>query len=63
FLGLSIAFDALAFSTTIYFTFNRIRRHYRTAIIVAIQRDGIIYFAIIFTTNLLWMILTLHARV
>ncbi|KAF8984587.1 hypothetical protein BDQ17DRAFT_1260717, partial [Cyathus striatus] len=63
FLALSIAFDALAFSMTFVFSFNEIRRNRRSVIIAAIQRDGVIYFATIFTTNLLWMILTLHARV
>ncbi|KAF8988603.1 hypothetical protein BDQ17DRAFT_1257593, partial [Cyathus striatus] len=63
FLGLTIAFDALAFSATIYFTVNRIRLLQRPAVLVTIQRDGIIYFATIFTMNLLWMILILHARV
>ncbi|KAF9002060.1 hypothetical protein BDQ17DRAFT_1357359 [Cyathus striatus] len=61
-LGLTLAFDAIVFSVTLYYTVQRVRRHQRSPLIFTIQKDGILYFAVIFTTNLIWMVLTTHAR-
>ncbi|KAK7056301.1 hypothetical protein VNI00_002854 [Paramarasmius palmivorus] len=63
-LCLSLAFDGLAFLAILFFTFQMMsRQEYRfIRVLKVIQRDGITYFFVLFSSNLVWLLLLLHAR-
>ncbi|KAF9564156.1 hypothetical protein CPC08DRAFT_748556 [Agrocybe pediades] len=61
-LALALAFDALAFLAIIVITAHSMRLHGRVRLMQVIQRDGIIYFFVLFGSNLTWLLLTLYAR-
>lgn len=63
YLFLSLAFDIVIFLTIIYTTLRATRYFTLTRIMHVIQRDGIIYFFTLFSSNLVWVLLLLHARV
>ncbi|EIM90616.1 uncharacterized protein STEHIDRAFT_48973 [Stereum hirsutum FP-91666 SS1] len=63
YLFLSLAFDIVIFLTIIYTTFRAARHFTLTRIMHVIRRDGIIYFFTLFSSNLVWALLLLHARV
>ncbi|KAF8069070.1 hypothetical protein FPV67DRAFT_1761896 [Lyophyllum atratum] len=62
-LCLSLAFDGLAFIGIIYGVVSRSRAT-RTMVplLHTIRRDGIMYFFVLFSSNLVWLLLLLHAR-
>ncbi|KAH7874997.1 uncharacterized protein C8R40DRAFT_1069887 [Lentinula edodes] len=64
FLCLSLAFDALVFIAILWMTFRMMaKQNYQFVhILEVIQRDGIFYFFVLFSSNLLWLLLLLHAR-
>ncbi|KAK7014081.1 hypothetical protein VNI00_019430 [Paramarasmius palmivorus] len=63
-LCLSLAFDGLAFLAILVFTLRMMsRQEYQfIRILRVIQRDGIAYFFVLFSSNLVWLLLLLHAR-
>lgn len=62
-LCLSLAFDGFAF-LSIMFVIIRVNRHYGVfPLMRIIQQDGIFYFFVLFSSNLVWLLLLLHARV
>ncbi|KAJ3899370.1 hypothetical protein F5879DRAFT_811008, partial [Lentinula edodes] len=65
FLCLSLAFDGLVFIAILWMTFRMMaKQNYQFVhILEVIQRDGIFYFFVLFSSNLLWLLLLLHARV
>ncbi|KAF8144113.1 hypothetical protein K438DRAFT_1632417, partial [Mycena galopus ATCC 62051] len=61
FLSLSLAFDTLACMITIYVTVKSSRSH--NTLVETIQRDGIMYFLVLFGSNLAWLLLLHYAPV
>ncbi|KAE9395201.1 hypothetical protein BT96DRAFT_1022089 [Gymnopus androsaceus JB14] len=62
FVWLSLSFDALAFLAIIFITVKAASLHPLMHIMKVIQRDGIIYFFILFSSNFIWIMLLLHAK-
>ncbi|KAJ7588777.1 hypothetical protein C8J56DRAFT_785163, partial [Mycena floridula] len=65
FLCLSLAFDGLAFIAIIWLSISLMKRQQNqfTDVLGAIRRDGILYFFVLFGSNLVWLLLLLHGRV
>ncbi|CAK5276869.1 unnamed protein product [Mycena citricolor] len=61
FLGLALAYDTIAFLVIFGVTLRRQRSYKLLPIIQVIQRDGIMYFLILFSSNLLWVLLIQYA--
>ncbi|KAJ3517450.1 hypothetical protein NLJ89_g509 [Agrocybe chaxingu] len=61
-LCLSLAFDGLVFLAIIFITVRSARQHGFVPMMRIIQRDGIVYFFVLFSSNLVWLMLLLHAR-
>ncbi|KAJ8093257.1 hypothetical protein PM082_020743 [Marasmius tenuissimus] len=64
FLCISLAFDGIAFLAITYFSFVMAREQgYRvTHLLRIIQRDGIVYFFVLFSSNLVWVLILFYAR-
>ncbi|PPQ95299.1 hypothetical protein CVT26_014873 [Gymnopilus dilepis] len=56
------AFDGLAFLAIMVVTVRANRRYGVLPLMRIIQQDGIIYFFVLFSSNLVWLLLLLHAR-
>jgi hypothetical protein len=64
FLVLGLSFDFIAFVAIAYLTMKQLRERMQvTRLLRVIQRDGVIYFFVLFSSNLTWFILLLDARV
>jgi hypothetical protein len=65
FLYISLAFDFIAFAIILFLTMRQIGNSTRSfsGLLHVMQRDGIIYFIVLVTSNLTWLILLLDARV
>ncbi|KAJ7237578.1 hypothetical protein C8J57DRAFT_1180552 [Mycena rebaudengoi] len=63
FLCLCLAFDTLAFMVIIFVTVRSSRAYQFMPLMQVIQRDGIVYFFVLFSSNLVWLLLLLYARV
>ncbi|KAF5386810.1 hypothetical protein D9615_002135 [Tricholomella constricta] len=64
-LSLALAFDGLAFIGIVYGIAVKCRAttsDVKLPLMRVIKRDGIIYFLVLFSSNLVWLILLLHAR-
>ncbi|KAJ7037623.1 hypothetical protein C8F04DRAFT_1091909 [Mycena alexandri] len=61
FLSLSLAFDTLVFLTTVYVTVKSARSYHFIPLMKVIQRDGIMYFLVLFSSNLIWVLLLIYA--
>jgi hypothetical protein len=62
YIGISLIYDGIAFSVTIMRSFKNVIS-VRSTLITRIFVDGVIYFILIFTYNLIWFIWILSARV
>ncbi|KDR72674.1 hypothetical protein GALMADRAFT_252852 [Galerina marginata CBS 339.88] len=63
YLGVSILFDFTVFSLTILRTINfRMKQFPRTALLKTILKDGVMYFSVILSGNVVWMICALTGR-
>jgi len=62
YLAVSIAFDSIVFAITLIFTVKEHRLRPNSILLQTIQRDGTLYFCVILTGNLTWMLLALYAR-
>ncbi|KAA1477970.1 hypothetical protein DENSPDRAFT_885532 [Dentipellis sp. KUC8613] len=62
FLCLSLAFDIVVFLVIIVTTTKAIQTTHIRHTLHVIQRDGILYFFVLFSSNLVWLVLVLHAR-
>ncbi len=67
YLCLSLAFDAFAFLGITYGVVSRARNsgggYHLVPVLKVVQRDGIMYFFVLFSSNLVWLLLLLHAPV
>ncbi|KAA1477974.1 hypothetical protein DENSPDRAFT_787417, partial [Dentipellis sp. KUC8613] len=63
FLCISLAFDIVVFLIITIGTTQAIRNTHIKRMLRVIQQDGIIYFFVMFSSNLVWLLLVLHARV
>ncbi|KAF9462324.1 hypothetical protein BDZ94DRAFT_1309791 [Collybia nuda] len=61
FISLTLAFDGMAFLIILLVNF-RSSSSYNMPMMKVIQRDGTVYFLVIFSSNLVWLVLLLHAR-
>ncbi|KAJ8502535.1 hypothetical protein ONZ45_g11671 [Pleurotus djamor] len=62
FLYLSLTFDSVAFICILGVTISAARNHYFTELFRVIQRDGVAYFFVLFSSNLTWLLLALYGR-
>lgn len=62
-LCLTLAFDTLVFLAITVITFLKTKKYGFIPLIDVIQKDGVTYFFVLFSSNLLWLVLLLHARV
>ncbi|KAF9462318.1 hypothetical protein BDZ94DRAFT_1261590 [Collybia nuda] len=62
FLSISLAFDGIAFLIIIGATVKSSSSYKFMPMMRIIRRDGIMYFFVLFSSNLVWIILLLHAR-
>ncbi|KAF7422296.1 hypothetical protein PC9H_010452 [Pleurotus ostreatus] len=62
YLCLSLAFDSLAFMSILYAGFVASRHHHIGVVLRVVYRDGIVYFFVLFSSNLVWLLLLLYAR-
>ncbi|KAJ8501512.1 hypothetical protein ONZ45_g12123 [Pleurotus djamor] len=62
FLYLSLTFDSVAFICILGVTISAARDHYFTELFRVLQRDGVIYFFVLFSSNLTWLLLALYGR-
>ncbi|KAA1478070.1 hypothetical protein DENSPDRAFT_885605 [Dentipellis sp. KUC8613] len=56
-----LAFDTVVFLIICIMTGITIRRSSNGRMLRIIQRDGVVYFFVLFSTNLVWLLLALHA--
>ncbi|KAJ6608074.1 hypothetical protein B0H10DRAFT_1816632, partial [Mycena sp. CBHHK59/15] len=63
FLALSLAFDTLVFIAIVYVTVKSSRSYQFMPLMRIIQRDGIMYFLVLFSSNLVWVLLLIYAPV
>lgn len=63
YLCLSLAFDAVAFLVILFATAKAMQTYQIGRIMKVIRQDGIMYFFVLFSSNLVWLLLLLHARV
>ncbi|KAJ7177495.1 hypothetical protein C8R43DRAFT_872502, partial [Mycena crocata] len=63
FLSLSLAFDTLVFLTIVYVTVKSSKSYQFMPLMRIIQRDGILYFLVLFSSNLIWVLLLIYAPV
>ncbi|KIK60241.1 hypothetical protein GYMLUDRAFT_261592 [Collybiopsis luxurians FD-317 M1] len=61
FLSLYIVYDGLAVIAIVYFVMQQAKGFHVAPIVHLIQRDGLLYFAVMFSSNFVWLITTLHA--
>ncbi len=47
----------------LYVGFVASRRHHLGVVLRVVYRDGIVYFFVLFSSNLVWLLLLLYARV
>ncbi|KAJ8093237.1 hypothetical protein PM082_020723 [Marasmius tenuissimus] len=64
FLCISLAFDGIAFLAIAYYSFKIAREqgHQVTDLLRIILRDGVVYFFVLFSSNLVWLLILLYAR-
>ncbi|GAW06718.1 hypothetical protein LENED_008662 [Lentinula edodes] len=62
FLSLFIVYDGLAVSSIIYFVSQQAKGFHLVPILELMQRDGLLYFAVMFSSNFVWLMMALHAR-
>ncbi|KAJ3806740.1 hypothetical protein EV368DRAFT_78701 [Lentinula lateritia] len=62
FLSLFIVYDGLAVSSIIYFVSQQAKGFHLMPILELMQRDGLLYFAVMFSSNFVWLMMALHAR-
>jgi hypothetical protein len=62
FVGISVIYDGIAFLITIVYSIRNVIS-VRSTLMTRIFVDGVIYFIVIFTYNLLWFIWILSVRV
>ncbi|THH07899.1 hypothetical protein EW146_g9171 [Bondarzewia mesenterica] len=64
FLCIGLSFDGLVFLTILTITMkaSRAQEFEIGRVMKVIQRDGIVYFSVLFSSNLVWLLLLLHAR-
>ncbi|KAA1477983.1 hypothetical protein DENSPDRAFT_854681 [Dentipellis sp. KUC8613] len=62
FLCISLAFDIVVFLIIIVTTTRALRQTQVKGMLHIIQKDGILYFFVLFFSNLVWLLLVLHAR-
>lgn len=63
FLSLFIVYDGLAVSSIIYFVSQQAKGFHLVPILELMQRDGLLCFAVMFSSNFVWLMMALHARV
>ncbi|KAJ3742303.1 hypothetical protein DFH05DRAFT_1544383 [Lentinula detonsa] len=62
FLSLFIVYDGLAVLSIIYFVSQQAKGFHFVPILELVQRDGLLYFAVMFSSNFVWLMMALHAR-
>ncbi|KAJ3993362.1 hypothetical protein F5050DRAFT_1810595 [Lentinula boryana] len=62
FLSLFIVYDGLAVLSIIYFVSQQAKGFHLVPILELVQRDGLLYFAVMFSSNFVWLMMALHAR-
>ncbi|KAJ3831986.1 hypothetical protein F5878DRAFT_647159 [Lentinula raphanica] len=62
FLSLCIVYDGLAVLSIVYFVSQQAKGFHLAPIIELVQRDGLLYFAVMFSSNFVWLMMALHAR-
>ncbi|KAJ8093245.1 hypothetical protein PM082_020731 [Marasmius tenuissimus] len=64
FLCISLAFDGVAFVAIAYYSFKIAREQgdQVTDLLRIIQRDGVVYFFVLFSSNLTWLLILFYAR-
>ena len=63
YLATTIAFDSIVFAITLFCTLSDAASARASSILQAIRWDGTLYFCIILSGNVVWMALTMYARV
>ncbi|KAJ3812695.1 hypothetical protein EV368DRAFT_32453, partial [Lentinula lateritia] len=62
-LCLLIVYDGLAMLAILYIVAGHANNLHLMPILKLIQRDGLLYFAVMFTSHFVWLMLTLYAPV
>ncbi|KAK1218622.1 hypothetical protein PQX77_012620 [Marasmius sp. AFHP31] len=64
FLCLGLIFNGMAFLAIAYFSFSmvQVQGYQINHLLRVIQRDGVVYFFVLFSSNLLWLLLLIYAR-
>lgn len=63
FLSLSLTFDGIAFLVILAVTFSSSQSYNFMPVMKIIKRDGVMYFFVLFSSSLVWLVLLLRARV
>lgn len=63
FLSLLIVYDGLAVMAIVYHVVRQAKGMNVVPILQLIQRDGLLYFSVMFSSNLVWLMMALYARV
>ncbi|KAF5391987.1 hypothetical protein D9757_003307 [Collybiopsis confluens] len=61
FLSLYIVYDGLAVLAIIYFVMQQAKGFRNAPILHLIQRDGLLFFAVMFSSNFVWLMTALHS--
>ncbi|KAJ4472963.1 hypothetical protein J3R30DRAFT_3707952 [Lentinula aciculospora] len=62
FLSLFIVYDGLAVLSIIYFVSQQAKGFNIVPILELVQRDGLLYFTVMFSSNFVWLMMALYAR-